>query len=183
MGVRQMCAIGCLLVSAAGTGRVPAQTRSRTLRAVNVRPAVASIKNAIVTPQSLDFVTADPDLGGVPANSPAMVSWEITGAQPTGTWMLSVRAGGSAFSGCGTVPVSAVTVRCASATSGRQAGPATCGAPFQLSNQPQAVASGSHENVNSRFTVTIDFSFLDRWQYIGTSSPCTLNLSYIIDAS
>jgi hypothetical protein len=184
MGVPKMCAIGWLLMSAAGYESAAAQTRPRTLRIVNVHPAEANIKNASVTPQPLQFLATDPDVGSVPAAAPATVSWQITGAHTTGTWKLSVNAAASAFSGCGTVPISAVTVRCASAGIDGHRGSGACGGPFQLSNLPQMVALGRQGNGNAWFTVIVNFTFQDGWQYIAaTSSPCTLNLNYVIDAS
>jgi len=178
MNLRRTCAVSWILVFAAGSTAAPAQSRPRTLRVVNVRAVEASIKNASVTPQPLQFLASDPDLGSVPANSQATLNWEIVGAHATGTWTVSVAAGASAFSGCGTVPVSAITVRCASSSGG------TCGAPFQLSPQPQTVASGGQGNGNTGMTVIVNFTFQDAWQYIaGLDLPCTLNLNYEITGS
>ena len=185
MHPRTWCAIGGLAVFAwAGQG-ASAQARLRTLQVANGRaPAAgvkdaASITNASVTPQPLQFAASDPDLGSDPANSPATVSWVLSGPH-TVAWTLTVSAAASSFSGCGTVPVSAITVRCASVSGG----PGTCGAPFQLSTEPQTVASGRQTTANPLMAVIINFTFQDSWQYIaGSNSPCTLNLSYVIAAS
>ena len=178
MSVRQMCAVG-LVVSASG-----AQVRSRTPHVVNLRPAVASVRNAVAAPQPLQFLATDPDIGPVSANSPAIISWEITGAQSTGTWTLTVQTGAARFSGCGAVPVAALTAKCVSVTGDGHGGAGACAAPFPLSTQPATLAAGSQGHGNSWFSVTVNFTFQDGWQYVAAMNPsCTLNLSYIIQAS
>ena len=180
MSVQAWCAIVLLAASAPAA----AQTRPRTPRVVSIRPLEATVSNAVVMPPALQFAASDPDLGRVQANTPATVVWQIMGARPTGTWALTVQAEAATFSGCGRVPVTAVTVRCASVSSGGHGGAGTCGAPFQLSNQPQTLATGSQGNGNARFTVTVSFTFQDGWQYTGAvNPPCTLNLNYTIQAS
>ena len=177
-GGRRTCVLLLLAVSAL------AQTRPRPPQVVNVRPQEADIKNAVVTPQPLEFVSSDPDLGGVPSKVPATVTWEITGAHSNGTWTLTVGADSPAFANCGPLPLSAVTVTCTTATGDGHGGAGRCGAPFQLSNQPQTVASGSQGHGNAWFTVAVSFTFQDGWQYIAAmATPCTLNLNYVIEAS
>jgi hypothetical protein len=179
MSVRELCAIGVLVVSAAG-----AQTRPRTPQVVNIRPAVANVKNAMVTPQPLQFLSSDPDSGPVTGNSPATVSWEITGAQSTGKWTLTVQTGAASFSGCGAVPAAALTAQCVSVAGDSHGGSGRCAAPVQLSTQAVTLATGSQGNGNSWLTVTINFTFQDGWQYVAAMNPpCTLNLSYIIQTS
>jgi hypothetical protein len=179
MSVRKQCAIGLLVVSAAG-----AQTRPRTPQVVNIRPAAANIKNAVVTPQPLQFLSSDPDSRPVAGNSPATISWEIAGAQSTGRWTLTVQTGAASFSGCGAVPAAAVTAQCVSVTGGGQGGSGTCAAPLQLSAHPGTLAVGSQGQGNSWLTVTVNFTFQDGWPYIAAMNPpCTLNLSYIIQTS
>jgi hypothetical protein len=172
-----VCAIVLVVAS------VTAQTRPRTPRVINIRSAEPTVINAMVTPPALRFAASDPDLGAVQADSQATVIWRTQGGRSNGTWTLTVRAGSATFSGCGKVPVAAVTVRCLSAA-GEPGGSGTCSAPFQLSNQPLTIAAGSPGRGDSRFTVSVGFTFRDAWQYTGAMNPsCTLDLSYTIQAS
>jgi hypothetical protein len=141
------------------------------------------VKDAVVSPQGLQFTATDPDRGTVAADYPATVTWVIAGAQPTGSWSLSVQSSAAGFSGCGRVPVSAIIVQCSSA-SGGQGGSGTCSAPFPLSDQPRKIASGGQGRGNSTFNVTVNFTLQDSWKYIAsTNSACTINLNYTIQAS
>lgn len=153
-------------------------------RPVGTRTSEPVVGNAAVLPPGLRFRATDPDLPAVQADSQATATWQIKGGRPGGAWALTVQTGSAAFTGCARVPVRAVTVRCiVAAGSAGRGGSATCGAPFQLSNQPQVIATGSQGVGDARYTVTIRFSFQDEWQYAGAVNPqCTLDLNYVIQA-
>jgi hypothetical protein len=91
---------------------------------------------------------------------------------------LTVQAGSAGFGNCPTVPVSAVTVSCASATT-NTGGSGKCGPAFALSTSPQVVAGGNQSGSTFSYAVTLTFSLADNWKYIAETSPsCLLTLSY-----
>jgi hypothetical protein len=106
------------------------------------------------------------------------VTWQYTGTR-NNTWNLTVQASAAAFANCPTVPVSAVTVTCASTTvSGGGAG--ACGAAFPLSTTAHVVASGTEGRNSDTYTVVINFTLADSWKYIAKTSPaCSSTLSYV----
>src|SRR5271166_5322652 len=68
-----------------------------------------------VSPATIVFHAANPDSAPVVSGSAgASVSWQ-NGDGKSGNWSLTVQAGSPGFSNCPTVPISAVTVFCASA--------------------------------------------------------------------
>jgi hypothetical protein len=138
--------------------------------------APATISGLTATPATVTFAATDPDLSPF-GGTAATVTWSALLGLPTNTWMLSVQAGASAFSGDATVPVSAVTVTCSSASASGLGGTATCMGPFTLSTSSHVVASGAEGLLTGNYTVHIAFSFADSWKYVATPA-CTLTLTY-----
>lgn len=132
-----------------------------------------------VSPATISFSATNPGtLPVVSGSSAATASWHI---YATGnTWDLKVQAPSPAFANCPTVPVSAVTVSCSSATVGGATGSsAACAAPFPLSTTAQTVASGSEGTGAWNYSATITFTLADSWQHIAETSPaCTISLTY-----
>jgi hypothetical protein len=143
----------------------------------SVHPAASFSVN--VSPATITFSATDPDTAPVVAGSaPASVTWQNLDFN-SGAWGLTVQANASTFSNCPTVPVSAVTVSCASASTSI-GGSASCSAPFTLSTTAQTVASGSQSFLTYSYSVTLNFTLADNWKYIAETSPsCSLSLSYI----
>jgi hypothetical protein len=146
------------------------------LRCLPMGFAPALISGLTATPGTVTFAATDPDLGSVSGTS-STVTWTALGGLPVQTWTLSVQAPASAFSGCATVPVSAVTVSCSSASATGIGGTATCGGPFTLSTSSHQVASGAEGTASGTYTVKIAFSLADSWKYVAASA-CTLILTY-----
>src|SRR5579859_3319645 len=72
--------------------------------------AVTSMSAVSASPGTISFTATDPDLGSVSGSSAATVSWTTTGGSAASTWNLKVHAAAASFTGCATVPRSAVTV-------------------------------------------------------------------------
>jgi len=130
-----------------------------------------------------------------PANSPgsvvtspgtATVTWTISGGASGNTWTLSVYANSATFSGCSTVPASAVGVSCTSATHTGTRPTATCqtGGPYALPTTApgQQVASGNEGNANTHtFTVVLSYQLTDSWGYVANTN-CPLTVTYTVNA-
>jgi hypothetical protein len=89
-----------------------------------------------------------------------------------------VQAPSASFPGCSTVPVSAVTVTCSSATvSGGGSG--SCGGPVVLSTSAQNLATGTEAFLSATYTVNLTFTLTDSWKYVAQlSPPCSLTVTY-----
>lgn len=140
---------------------------------------LATLSTMSATPATIQFTANDPG-SAVAGNSTATVKWTVTAGVRNNTWTLSVYANSTTFTGCTTVPASAVGVSCSSAsvTSGGGA-TATCqsGGPFTLPTTApgQQVASGHEGNANSStFTVVLNYRFTDSWEYIANTCPLTI---------
>ena len=130
-------------------------------------------------PGTISFTATDPDLGAVSGSSAATISWMTSGGSGGNTWSLSVQASGTSFTGCATVPTSAVTATC-TGVSGGSGG--TCGGSVPLSTAAQQVASGNEASGNNKaYSVTLSFTLADSWSYIANSS-CSLSLTYTVTA-
>jgi hypothetical protein len=88
-----------------------------------------------------------------------------------------VAAGSAYFTGCATVPVSAVRVACTG-------GSGTCTpSPVTLTPSLQQVASGQQASGTALYWVTLRLTFVDSWRYIAQQTPpCNLTLTYSVDA-
>src|ERR1019366_5223638 len=144
---------------------------------VLARPAAAAF-SLNVSPATITFNATNPDLAPVASGSAsASVSWQSRSGN-TGNWSLTVQADSPSFSNCPTVPISAVTVSCASAATnvGRSG---NCSPAFALSTSPQVVAGGNQGRSTFSYAVMLSFALADNWKYIAETSPsCSLSLSY-----
>jgi hypothetical protein len=139
-----------------------------------------TISGQAVTPSTISFTATDPDLGSFSGSSPATVSWNTSGNIISNTWTLSVAASVANFTSCATVPATAIKVTCGSVSGGTGG---TCAAAFQLSTTSRQIASGSESILNGSYSVNITFALADSWRYVAEQSPpCTLGLSYTINA-
>jgi hypothetical protein len=137
------------------------------------------------TPSTIQFSANDPG-SAVAGNSTATVQWTITGGVNGNTWTLSVYANSTTFTGCTTVPASAVGVTCTSATHTGTRPTATCesGGPFTLPTTApgQEVASGNEGSAGTHtFTVVLTYQFTDSWEFIANAS-CPLTITYTVNA-
>src|SRR6266404_6131253 len=159
----------------AGSGAAKAHTTAGPA-AVSLRP-LATVSSLAVSPASITFVATDPDL--ITVTGPATtVTWQAAGGSGSNTWTLKVAASASTFAGCATVPVSAVTVSCTSATVDAGGGTGTCGGAVALSTTSTQIASGKEGGGTRNYTVTLGSTLADTWKYIATQTPsCTLTLT------
>ena len=138
-------------------------------------PAAGPVLFMSASPATISFQANDPDSPSDPGNSAATVGWWSYGGNGA-AWSLTARAAASTFSNCPTVPVSAVTVSCTSATV--SGGSGSCRPPFTLSTSPQNIAVGT-QGALSQYTVNLTFTLSDSWKFIAQLSPsCSLSITY-----
>lgn len=143
---------------------------------------LGTISSLLATPGTISFAASNPDLGAVAGSSAATVSWVVQDGSTLQTWNVSVQAGGASFTGCSTVPVSAVSAACASASVGGGGGTGTCGGAFALSTVAQQVAGGAEGDGTQSYTVLISYTLAESWRYIAANSSCTLTITYTVNA-
>jgi len=118
------------------------------------RPAAAQV--LVVTPQSINFPSSDPDTVPVISSSTVRVTFVAQGP-PARPWTITVRADGPLISGASTIPISAVSWIAAPSP------------PFMngtLSTVAQTIATGTGTAIE-RGDVT--FRFANSWNYhVGT---------------
>jgi hypothetical protein len=123
--------------------------------AAGPRPAAAQL--LVVTPQSINFPSSDPDTVPVISSSTVRVTFGALGP-PARPWTVTVRADGPLVSGVTTIPISTVSWI------------ATPSPPFvsgTLSTVAQTIASGTGTALLERGDVT--FRFANSWNYnVGT---------------
>ena len=146
-------------------------------------PMVTSL-SAMSATGTIQFTANNP--GSAVAGGSATVKWTITGGASGNTWTLSVYANSTTFSGCSTVPASAVGVTCSSASHTGSAATSTCesGGPFALPTTApgQQVASGNEGNANSHtYTIVLNYQLTDAWNFIANAS-CPLTVTYTVNA-
>jgi len=131
-----------------------------------------------VSPATITFNATNPNNAPVVAgSSTASLTW--TSLSSGGNWSLTVQSSSPTFTNCPTVPISAVTVTCASASVGSLGGSASCGGAFPLSTTATQVAGGTEGVIALNYSVTINFTLSDQWKYIAETSPaCSLTLTY-----
>ena len=189
---RTMLAIAGLLVLSHGLAwaqkttlnpRRPAPVVQSLSQARSPIPLDASVSGLTATPATIQFTANNPG-SSVDGNSSATVGWTITGGKNGNTWTLSVYANSTTFTGCTTVPASAVGVSCSSASDITKHGTANCqsGGPFTLpSTAPgQQVASGFEGNTDDTYTVVLNYQYTDSWTFI--ANPCPLTITYTVNA-
>lgn len=188
-----MCAIAGVLVLAGGLAwaqkttvspRRPTPVIQSLSPAQSPIPLVTTLSVMSATPSPIQFTANDPG-SAVAGNSSATVKWTIDGGASGNTWTLSVYASSTTFTGCTTVPASAVGVSCSSASHTGTRPTANCqsGGPFPLPTAApgQQVASGNEGNGTSHnYTVVLNYQFTDSWEYI--ANTCPLTITYTVNA-
>lgn len=172
----RVIALAVMVVPAAAEG-------SRGGRCGPVRQyfVMGTISSLLATPGSISFSASNPNSATVAGSSAASLSWLVVGGSHLQTWSVSVQAGGSYFSGCSTVPVSAVSVGCASASVGGGGGTGSCSGPFTLTTAAQQVAGGAEGDGLQSYFVLINYTLAESWRYVANAS-CTLTLTYTVNA-
>jgi hypothetical protein len=176
-----------LLILAAGIAQGDNKPR-RPAAISSVAPPklTTAIASFTVSPASITFNATDPDFPTVAGSSAGTATLSITGGASGRSWTMSLQASGTTFTGCATVPASAVTVTCTSATdtnTGGSTGTAICSAPFALSTTSTQFAGGKEGTVSDRYDVTLSFTLTDSWRYIAATTPtCPITLTYTADA-
>ena len=139
------------------------------------------ITSFTVTPTALNFAAIDPDTGGPAAQSSTVVI-RFSGAffRP---WTLYVQSESPTLSNCGSIPASALVVRCASASINGWLGSASCNASsIPVSTTPATLAAGNQGIFSTPITVNLQVSFADSWRYRAALLPaCTVSLRYTAD--
>jgi hypothetical protein len=142
-----------------------------TRNVATVHPMANGSFTVSVSPATVSFTATNPNSAPVVAgNATATASWNNLDFN-TGPWNLTVQAGAGSFGNCPTVPISAVTVSCAS-VSATIGGSGSCAAGFKLSTSPQIVASGNQALLTYSYTITLNFTLAD------SSPSCSLSLAY-----
>ncbi len=189
----------CILFAARGVFMLTAGTAWSQKPAASKRqpiPALASVSHPLdsgfsavsqlrATPNTIPFTANNPG-GTIAGGSVATLTWNITHGKNGQTWTLMVGASSSSFSGCTTVPESAVSLRCISASvdgGGQSSAGCTVSNFTTLSNTlpGQSVASGNEGNSSSHnFTVVLSYQLTDSWRFI--ANTCPLIVSYTVNA-
>jgi hypothetical protein len=144
--------------------------------------AFGTINSLLATPGSINFQASNPNLGSVSGSAPASVSWTVQGGSNLQNWTLSVQADAGSFSGCSTVPVSAVTASCTGASVSGGGGTGSCSGSLPLSTVAQQVAAGAQGEGSQNYSVVINYVLAESWRYIATGSSCSLTLTYTVNA-
>lgn len=142
-----------------------------------------TISGMTASPTTIQFTANDPG-STVAGNSSATVKYSLTNGV-FGTWTLSVYASSTTFTGCSTVPATAVSVECSSATANSGTfSSASCSATSYTSLPTTApglqVASGSEGFGSSSYTVVLNYELSDSWEYI--ANTCPLTITYTVNA-
>jgi hypothetical protein len=136
-------------------------------------------------PSTISFTANSPGRS-IAGSSVATVAWNLIHGISGRTWTVSVGARSPSFIGCATVPESAVSLECISASvdGGGQAS-AGCNVnsfttlPDTLPGMP--VASGNEGNSGSHnYTVVMNYQLADSWRYI--ANTCPLTITYTVNA-
>lgn len=134
--------------------------------AMGAAPARAAVKLTLsVTPSSITFPSADPDVSPTVTSAPVVVSYRVQGARRGETWQITVLASGDLISGPDKVDIPNVTWT------------ATPAPPFQngtLSKTiAQRMASGTG-NQNPTKTGSVIFRLANSWNYTAGTYTQTL---------
>jgi len=180
-------AVAVLLSATSGpaqraAGRLPQAVPMGASAKSSPKP-MATVSSLTATPPTIQFTANNPG-SSVAGNSSATVAYSLTGGF-FGTWTLSVYANSATFNGCTTVPASAVSVQCSSATANSGFfSSASCDSSSFTTLPTTApgleVASGSEGFGSSSFTVVLNYEFADSWEYI--ANTCPLIITYTVNA-
>jgi hypothetical protein len=168
-----------LFAAAAAVQPGPAAPKPRA--ALIIQPLASTAVTVTATPATISFTGTNPATApSVAGSAQTVVSWVYDG-NTHAPWNLTVSVGGpTTFGSCTTVPISAVTVTCASASlAGPGNGSAACSPASGLSTAPTQVASGTENGTTATYTVKLTFTLADSWKYIATTGQtCSLTLTY-----
>lgn len=177
------------LAGALAVAQKPATTKHQPIPSspsagqINQQFGFTQVSELRATPNSIPFLANSPG-SGIPGGSVATINWEITQGRNGQTWTLMVGASSPITSGCTTVPVSAISLRCVSASvSGGGQASAGCNLS-NLSTLPSTlpglpVASGNEGNASSHnYTVVLSYQLTDSWRYI--ANTCPISVSYTV---
>jgi hypothetical protein len=136
-------------------------------------------------PDTIPFAVNNPG-GSIAGGSVATITWNISQGKNGRTWTLMAGATSSTFRDCITVPVSAINLKCVSASA---SGDGQTSAGCNLTNfvtlpntlPGLSLASGNEGNATSHsYTVVLSYQLTDSWRYI--ANTCPLNVSYTVVA-
>jgi len=179
-----------VLIGAAGLawaqkGKTPGSTRA--VPAPTGRgpvPLTRTFKSTTVTPDGVSFAATNPDtdspVPGNPTGPSATVAWSVQSFfDGGGSWTLTIAPSSSTFTGCVTVPATAVAVACTSATaSGGTAACTSTGTYVALpSTGTLTVAQGTYPVAlfnTFNYTVLLNYQLTDSWEYVANTCPLTV---------
>jgi len=141
-----------------------------------------NVSSLTVTPTTLNFTAIDPDTGGPAAQSTTAVT-RISGSW-FGAWYLYVQSETPTLTNCGSIPASALVVRCQTASINGWLSNASCNSSsIPVSTTQATMASGNVGILSSAITVNFQVSFADSWRYRAALAPaCTVSLRYTVNA-
>jgi hypothetical protein len=141
-----------------------------------------NVSSLTVTPATLNFTAIDPDTGGPAAQASTAVA-RISGAW-FGAWYLYVQSETPTLTNCGSIPASALVVRCQTASINGWLSNASCNSSsIPVSTTQATMASGNVGIFSTMITVNFQVSFADSWRYRAALAPaCTVSLRYTVNA-
>jgi hypothetical protein len=172
--------LAALLACATGLARV-SNRYADLFWPARLNLAFGSLESLSAKPKSISFQAANPDSGQVSGSSPGSLTWKVSRGDHLQNWTLSVQSASSSFTGCPTVPVSAVQVSCGSASASGVRGTGVCGGSFPLSTTAQQIAGGAQGDGNGEYSVSMNFTLAESWRYVANSA-CTITLTYSVNA-
>jgi hypothetical protein len=167
---------------AGGTGLAHVGNRHVGLfRPSHLNVAFGTLGAVSATPGTISFQASNPDGGPVSGSYPGSLTWMVLSGSHLQNWTLSVQAGSSTFTGCPTIPISAIHVNCGSASVSGGSGTGACSGSFPLSAAAQQVAAGAEGDGTKSYSVSINFTLAESWRYLANSG-CTITLTYSVNA-
>lgn len=146
-----------------------------------------TITGLAAMPSVISFNATNPG-AEIQGSSPATVTFTINSNTKGNTWSLSVGTTATTFSGCTTVPTSAVMLQCSSATvSGSNAKGATAACSATSYTQLpttipglQVASGGEVQSQGINYSVQLNYQLADSWKYI--PNTCPLSITYTVNA-
>ena len=136
----------------------------------------ADVGTITASPSPVTFTSTNPDLS--PVSAPVTLTFQISGGATAKTWYMNVQASQDPLANCSTVPDSAITVQCTSA-SVTNSGTGTCSGSFPLSASPATQFVGGTQGAgSSNYTVHVTYLLADKWKY--KVGACSLTLTYVV---
>jgi len=146
--------------------------------------SATTISALTVSPGLISFNATAPG-ALIAGSSTASVSFTIN-ANKSNVWTLSAGTTSTTFPGCLTVPTSAVSVRCASASvSGGKGATSSCSAA-NFTQMPSVLpgivvaTGGEPQSQSASYSISLLYQLADSWQYV--PNVCPLNITYTVNA-